>query len=126
MFKNEELIKAARNGDEKIVKTLLENGANVNHANQFGYTALMWAANNGHLEIVKTLLANGANIKAVNKYGETALTLAKSNGHLEIVKILETNNILSNDNVEKNKEEINANDLQKQILINVKVVTLTM
>jgi ankyrin repeat protein len=44
------------NGHIEVVKTLLNNGANVNQENSDGMTALMYACENGHDSIVKLLL----------------------------------------------------------------------
>ncbi|WP_425381876.1 ankyrin repeat domain-containing protein [Spiroplasma endosymbiont of Melieria omissa] len=57
------------------IKILIENGANINHANQNGDTALHLAAKNGLAQIVNTLLINNANIHFINQNGDTALTI---------------------------------------------------
>ena len=78
------LMVASKNGHTKIVKLLLEKGADVNAK----MTALMLAAANGHTEIIKLLLEKGADVNAKNKYGSTALMFAAANGRTEIVQIL--------------------------------------
>ncbi len=84
--KDDALIEAARKGDIAKVKTLLAEGAEVNHQDQYGYTALIWAANKGHAEVVKHLLAEGAEVNHKNKKGETALAVAKNEDVIQLLK----------------------------------------
>jgi len=50
----------------------LENGANIDHQNNDGETALILAAYQGHKDVVQLLLDRRANTRLKNKYGETA------------------------------------------------------
>jgi ankyrin repeat protein len=86
---SEQIIKAAADGDLETVKTLLEEGDDVNSRDNGRWSPLILAAQNGHLEVVKLLIKHRADINAENAYTETALCLAKSEGHREIVAILE-------------------------------------
>jgi hypothetical protein len=74
---------AAANGHTNIVSVLIAARANLNTANQDGYTALMLAAARGHITTVSALIAAGANLNTVNQGGDTALTLATHGGHDE-------------------------------------------
>ncbi|MCD6501102.1 ankyrin repeat domain-containing protein [bacterium] len=47
-------------GDEKVVKLLLANGANINAKDVDGRTALLFASSKGHEKIEELLLKNGA------------------------------------------------------------------
>mgnify|MGYP003122497466 CR=1 FL=1 len=58
---NEELIEFAKSGNLKKVKECLNNGADIDHKNINGETALMWASWRGHLEVGEFLIENGAN-----------------------------------------------------------------
>ena len=69
---------ASQNGYLDILKYLVENGGNVQHA-------FRDASDNGHLDLVKYLASKGANIHANNNY---ALTVAAQKGHLDVVKYL--------------------------------------
>ena len=44
----DELIQAVKKGDRALVSRLLEAGADVNHVDDRGYSALMMAAEKGH------------------------------------------------------------------------------
>ena len=82
------LIYAAENGDEDIVKALLQAGAYVNQTDSDNNTALMQATENGHNKIVKLLITSGADVDMENDYGETALSLAKGNDSRYITGLL--------------------------------------
>jgi len=78
-------------GNETIVKTLIQNGADVNFRNsQTGFTALFIAvaADHGYEQCVRILLDNGANVNVRNNEGETALFAAASKGHEKIIELL--------------------------------------
>ncbi|MDD3673712.1 MAG: ankyrin repeat domain-containing protein, partial [Synergistaceae bacterium] len=53
---NEQLIKAANNGDTATVRKMLEQGADPNSRNNYGKTALMYACRNGEPEMIQMLL----------------------------------------------------------------------
>ncbi len=86
---NEELWAAAKNGDAKIVETLLTEGADVNAKTSYGQTALWFAAGKGHQEAVKVLVNHKANVNAKDTfYGTSPLTQALAGNHAEVVKAL--------------------------------------
>lgn len=68
-----QLLSAARNGHEAVVRQLLENGADIEAKNMYGWTALHWTAFNGHETVVRLLLEKGADLEAKNKDEQTAL-----------------------------------------------------
>ena len=84
------LVNAARDGDMKAVKSLLDKGASVNARDEdFGTTPLMNAAQYGHTDIVRLLLKKGADANAkTNNVGSTALMDAAQHGHTDIVRLL--------------------------------------
>ncbi len=77
-------------GNYQLTKLFLDKGADINHANSKGFTALMVAAFFGYTSIVKLLLEYGANCKLKAENGATALKAATREGHTDIVLILET------------------------------------
>jgi ankyrin repeat protein len=83
------LLRTAREGQTKVLELLRGKGANLNVADDYGWTPLFWAAANGHEAIVKLLLDIGkvdADLK--DDYGQTPLSWAAENGHEAIVKLL--------------------------------------
>ncbi|CAG8884527.1 unnamed protein product, partial [Penicillium egyptiacum] len=54
---------ASVNGDPKIVRLLLDHGANVDCQNKNGWTPINAAADEGFLEIVELLIKKGADFE---------------------------------------------------------------
>lgn len=83
------LFDASEVGDSERALAALIVGANVNHANNYGQTALIWAAAKGHTEVVRILLqVPGIDVNYANNNGSTALIWAAYCGHTEVVRIL--------------------------------------
>ena len=61
------------------IKMLLDLGADINEANEFGETALHGATYHGAQKVIQFLVERGANINAVNWADQTPLRLAE--GH---------------------------------------------
>ena len=68
------------------MQLLLDNGAEVDHQDRDGWTALMGASRRGHVGIVQTLLAEGAEINHQDNEGWTALYLASQAGREGVVR----------------------------------------
>lgn len=81
---------ACRENRIKIVELLLNPpySANINQANQTGYSPLITAATEGHLNLVELLLSRGANINQQNNNGWTALMCACCFRRIEIIQKL--------------------------------------
>ncbi|WP_353278336.1 ankyrin repeat domain-containing protein [Wolbachia endosymbiont (group B) of Longitarsus flavicornis] len=80
---------AASVGCTKVVKALIENGADVNAVDKHKRTPLHLASWSGHKKVVETLIKNEANVNLVgHEFEKTPLHLAAENGYTEIVKIL--------------------------------------
>jgi ankyrin repeat protein len=81
--------------DPKLVKLLIDHGADVNTTTRDKESALHFSCDfrihreNPNVEVVELLLKHGANVNAIDKNGKTPLFLAKSNGYVEVVKLLE-------------------------------------
>lgn len=112
------LMRAAWDGNEELIRLLLDRKARVDQRNSRGESALMmaalqgkvgavkllhgrgapldgngwtplhYAAFNGHTEVAKFLLDNRANIDARAPNGATALMLAARGGHLDLARLL--------------------------------------
>lgn len=92
--KDSVLIIAAQNNYMKIVKFLLEKGANAQatcHSRSWclGKNTLMYAATHGNLDVVKILITKGLDVNAQDLVdGSTALMMAARNGHETITEFL--------------------------------------
>ena len=80
---NTPLILATYFGHTDVVKTLLENGANLTNPE------LVWiTAQKGHKEIMELLISNGANINAKSSEDKSPLLMAIEWKHIEIAELL--------------------------------------
>ncbi|KAG8547422.1 hypothetical protein GDO81_028392, partial [Engystomops pustulosus] len=61
----------------EVVEFLVNHGANVNQADNEGWTPLHVAASCGYMEIAEYLLKHSANIAAVNSDGDVPLDIAE-------------------------------------------------
>ena len=84
----ERLVLAARYGQSRDVKYLLDGGMDVDAKDAYGNTALIAAASNGQADMAQQLLARGAEINATNKEELTALMGAAVKGHYQLVHTL--------------------------------------
>ena len=86
IYLNNAIELASRLGHLKIVKYLVEHGANVNTMNREGQTPLNSAARWGNIDIVKYLISKGADVNLKKSF--TALMNAAENAQYAIVKYL--------------------------------------
>ncbi len=71
------LMKAAKNGNLKLLENLIYSDAEINAKDNDGWTALMFAARfSSDIKITKSLIKNGALVTEKNNYGVSALKLA--------------------------------------------------
>lgn len=82
------LHEAARRGNIKKLKTLLQEGHNINGENREGATPLHWAAFKGQKDAVIFLLKNGARVNARTKKGSTPLKLAQDYNQRDVEEVL--------------------------------------
>lgn len=73
---------------DDVVRKLLQRGADVNHQDEDGDTAVHGGAFYANAKILQMLLDGKANPNIKNKLGGTALMWAASYGHEEIVRML--------------------------------------
>ena len=78
-------MRAAYNGKHEAVSKLIRAGADLDHQNKEGITALIVAAFHGRDQVVKVLIEGGAEISLQTNHGWTALDWARKNGHAIIV-----------------------------------------
>ena len=79
---------ATASGHRKIVRMLLERGADPNIREQGGYTPLHAAAQNGDDEMIRILLFGGADLTIASNSGKTALDFALEAGHEKATLLL--------------------------------------
>ncbi len=71
----------------EVIKGILELGANIEHRDLLGRTALMAACYHGDIETVKFLLSRGALISTQDKEGKTAFDFVPR-GRIDIITLL--------------------------------------
>ena len=77
-----------RRGDLRVVRRLIDAGANANLAVEGDGSPLIQAAAGGHLAIATLLLDQGADVNQIVPGDENALMCASEQGHLEVVRML--------------------------------------
>lgn len=82
------LLVASFTGDEKVIDTLLNQGANINARSPENKTPLMIAAEGGKIEIARVFLQNQANPYAVDGDNLTAANLAEREGFVEVKELI--------------------------------------
>lgn len=82
------LILAAENDHIDIVQLLAKRGANLDHADSLGTTALIGATRHGKASAVRSLIALGANLYHVDQRGNSAQYYASKDRHDEIITLL--------------------------------------
>lgn len=94
-FGGNALIPAAEKGHLENVRILLaDQRVDINHQNNYGYTALIEAValrdgSQGYQDIVAELLKNGADPALLDNYGKSALDYAQQLGYGNMVKMLQ-------------------------------------
>jgi ankyrin repeat protein/beta-lactamase regulating signal transducer with metallopeptidase domain/Tol biopolymer transport system component len=75
-------------GDMARVRTLVEQGANVDAQDELGWTPLYWATCLGRTEVAKLLVADGASVQVAANDGTTPLLRAVQAGDRELVELI--------------------------------------
>ena len=83
------MLEAAKNNKAEEVIKLLEQGADINLADNDGWTPLYVACRNNSKDVAKLLIEHKADIGCKNKNGKTALDIANEDGYSEIAEIIE-------------------------------------
>ena len=79
---------ASGEGNLDVVRSLLDNGVNVNERDGHHATPLYWASWKGEYEAAKLLIKYGADVNCREKEGWTPLHAASYDGYLEIAQLL--------------------------------------
>ena len=74
-------------GKAAVCEILLENQADVDHADKEGKSALFAAASMGHLDIVNILLFWGCYADGIDCEGRTVLSVAAAEGSAGVVQV---------------------------------------
>jgi ankyrin repeat protein len=82
------IVDAAKSGNRDAIRTLLDQGANVDAADADGTTALHWASYRDDVESADLLIKAGAAVNAANDLGATPLWTASLNGSDAMVRRL--------------------------------------
>jgi ankyrin repeat protein len=85
---DESLLRACSDGQDSLVRQLLERGVDVNHGDKDRFTALHFACEGGHEGVAKVLLEHGAKVDQADGGGKTALHCACIHGHESTAKLL--------------------------------------
>jgi ankyrin repeat protein len=79
---------AVMKGDHALVRTLLQQKADVNMPQIDGATALHWAVYRNDVELVQLLIKAGAKVEATNREGITPLYMASVYGNSDLIGTL--------------------------------------
>ncbi|KAF8570850.1 hypothetical protein P879_04896 [Paragonimus westermani] len=80
----------ANNGNPRVGAALIDCGANVNHQDKYGQTALIHCAfHRNHTDLAKLLISCGADPIVRNKRNHTALDIARSLENLNFCALIE-------------------------------------
>ena len=80
----EDLGGAAREGDLKKIKMLLDDGADLNGKYDKGFTPLHWAATMNQVDAIQFLIDEGANLNSRDGHQSTPLLLAAFFGNTAV------------------------------------------
>jgi ankyrin repeat protein len=79
---------AAAGGHQKLVRMLLDHGADPNVREASGFTPLHAAAQNDDVEMIRALLLAGADLTMKSANGKTAMDVAMDAGHEKATALL--------------------------------------
>lgn len=89
-----------------MVQWLVDNRAETEAKDSWGWNALLWASQRGHLARVSLVLERGANLAASGDgSGYTALMAASLQGHEDVVELLLAHGGIDINAVNRNDDE---------------------
>jgi ankyrin repeat protein len=86
--KRSPLFSAAKKGDTKRLRALLDKGEDIEAKGQWQHTPLMWALSHQQIEAVLLLISRGANVNYKTKDGATCIRLATMYGNVPVLAAL--------------------------------------
>ncbi|XP_061175442.1 G patch domain and ankyrin repeat-containing protein 1 homolog [Saccostrea echinata] len=106
--KESDFLKAAQNGDIKIVKKCLKQGIEIDCIDSYGWTALMCASHSGNRQVVTYLLKKGINRYVVDRKRRDAVVIARRTGHESLANFISTfdSSIVRAKQIEKQEAEV--------------------
>ncbi|XP_062616065.1 G patch domain and ankyrin repeat-containing protein 1-like [Saccostrea cucullata] len=106
--KESDFLKAAQNGDIKIVKKCLKLGVEIDCVDSYGWTALMCASHSGNRQVVTYLLKKGINKYVVDRKRRDAVIIAKRAGHESLANFISMfdKNIARDNQIQKQEAEV--------------------
>jgi hypothetical protein len=81
---------AASSNREAAVRLLIARGANLNLANNTGFTPAHHAVEGGAVEVLSILIAAGANVSLTNTAGDRPIDMARRRNNQEMIRLLES------------------------------------
>ena len=106
------LVYASYEGYDKIVKLLLDHGANINSMDNSGKTSLSLACEKNHEKCVELLLEYNSNVNTCDNEDKTPLYLAAKNENIKVMDLLlhkhpkDVEEVYSKDISKKSKEKL--------------------
>jgi ankyrin repeat protein len=85
---NQNLLRAAQDGNIIAVRAALDSGADPNAKDDCYLRALHWVAMNGHADIARLLIEKGADPNVYTLSQERPLHYAGEHGHADIARLL--------------------------------------
>jgi ankyrin repeat protein len=87
-FTSDRLAEAVWHGNVQAMQEMVDDGADVNQEDDYGYLPLILAVQQGSMEMVCLLLERGAIVSKKSRDGHTALNAAVMNNDEELARLL--------------------------------------
>lgn len=88
LFSESDFLKAAQNGDIRVVKKCIKSGIEINCVDSYGWTALMCASHSGNEQVVSYLLKKGINRHILDRRKIDAVYIARKAGHTNLADFI--------------------------------------
>lgn len=88
LFSESDFLKAAQNGDIKVVKKCIKSGLEINCVDSYGWSALMCASHSGSKQVISYLLKKGINRHILDRKRRDAVYIARKAGHTHLANFI--------------------------------------